>query len=344
MSGNRIYLVRGDAPQLTQTASDQASRPEAPASASERSVRPAPAGLQIEQTFVLEQPGGSLGRLQTRKSWMGLINVLIMLTMLLIVFLAKGEWSVSGFWQRSTSTDELTSPPRRPIDKVVVNRTEDAMPQLMIETPDAILGGHPARLGLKLQGRADQAIVVITGLARGMMLSKGSPAGIGAWQIPANDAVLRDAWIIPPAEFVGTVELVADLRLADGTTSSRRPVRFVWVALSPAIDAAAQQAGQQALPLPRQPIQAQRPFDPETIAAMVKRGRDLIASGDLAAARVVLQRAAEAGDADAAFALATTYDPVSLRKLKVYGLAPDAAKARIWYQQAKKFGSAEAPK
>lgn len=94
---------------------------------------------------------------------------------------------------------------------------------------------------------------------------------------------------------------------------------------------------------PLQPLQEQRPFDRETIAVMVKRGRDLIDSGDLAAARIVLERAAEAGNADAAWALATTYDPAILRKLKVYGLAPDAAKARIWYQQARKFGSRAAP-
>jgi TPR repeat protein len=87
----------------------------------------------------------------------------------------------------------------------------------------------------------------------------------------------------------------------------------------------------------------QRSFDRETIAVMVKRGSDLIDSGDLVAARIVLQRAAEAGSADAALALATTYDPAILRKLKVYGFAPDAAKARSWYEQARKFGSREAP-
>ena len=79
------------------------------------------------------------------------------------------------------------------------------------------------------------------------------------------------------------------------------------------------------------------------MAVMLKRGKDLIANGDIVAAQPVLQRAAEAGNADAALALATTYDPVVLRKLRVYGVAPDAEKARNWYQQAKRLGSAAAP-
>ena len=84
--------------------------------------------------------------------------------------------------------------------------------------------------------------------------------------------------------------------------------------------------------------------DREEIANLVKRGEDFIATGDLAAARLVLQRAAEADDAQAALALAATYDPFVLRELKVYGFSGDVATARAWYEKAKEFGSAEAPR
>jgi hypothetical protein len=84
-------------------------------------------------------------------------------------------------------------------------------------------------------------------------------------------------------------------------------------------------------------------LDPKEIASSLKRGNDLIASGDIAAARLVLRRAANAGDAHAAMALAGTYDPVVLEKLGVHGFVPDVAMARVWYEKAKKFGSAEAP-
>ena len=84
-------------------------------------------------------------------------------------------------------------------------------------------------------------------------------------------------------------------------------------------------------------------LDPNEIAASLRRGDDLIASGDLAAARLVLRRAANAGDAHAAMTLAGTYDPVILEKLGVHGFVPDVAMARVWYEKAKKFGSTEAP-
>jgi hypothetical protein len=86
-----------------------------------------------------------------------------------------------------------------------------------------------------------------------------------------------------------------------------------------------------------------RRLDPNEIASSLKRADELIASGDLAAARLVLRRAANAGDARAAMTLAGTYDPVILEKLGVHGFVPDVAMARAWYEKAKKFGSAEAP-
>jgi hypothetical protein len=85
-----------------------------------------------------------------------------------------------------------------------------------------------------------------------------------------------------------------------------------------------------------------RHIDPNEIASSIRRGNALIASGDLAAARLVLRRPAEAGDAHAAMALAETYDPAILKKLGVHGVVSDVAIARGWYEKAKKFGAAEA--
>jgi hypothetical protein len=84
----------------------------------------------------------------------------------------------------------------------------------------------------------------------------------------------------------------------------------------------------------RQPV-------PDEAAALLKRGEDFIRSGDLASARLVLQRAVRAGDVHAALALAGTFDPHLLAKLD-QGLAADVVMARFWYERAKQFGSAEA--
>jgi TPR repeat protein len=58
-------------------------------------------------------------------------------------------------------------------------------------------------------------------------------------------------------------------------------------------------------------------LDPEQIAGLLKRGGELIAAGDVSLARLVLKRAAEAGNASAALELGATYDPFLIKELTV---------------------------
>jgi hypothetical protein len=90
---------------------------------------------------------------------------------------------------------------------------------------------------------------------------------------------------------------------------------------------------------PSKPI---RTLAPDEIALLVKQGERFIATGDLATARGVFQRAAEAGSAYAALALGKTYDPLVLAKLGVIGMSADVEKARSWYRTAASLGSTEA--
>lgn len=85
-----------------------------------------------------------------------------------------------------------------------------------------------------------------------------------------------------------------------------------------------------------------RMLDPEEIKLLMKQGERLIAAGDVVAARTVLQRAAEAGNADAAIAIGATYDPHVLAKLGVVGVSADVEQARSWYQRAEILGSRDA--
>src|SRR5262249_14938556 len=93
---------------------------------------------------------------------------------------------------------------------------------------------------------------------------------------------------------------------------------------------------------PTPPAPAPRQLDREEIAFLLKRGKDLIANGDLAAARLVLQRAADANDVEATLALAATYDPFVLRELRIYSFPADAEMARVWYEKARELGSSAA--
>jgi len=80
--------------------------------------------------------------------------------------------------------------------------------------------------------------------------------------------------------------------------------------------------------------------DPPGIAFLLKTGAELMANADVAAARLMFQHAAEAGSAEAAFALAETYDPLVFKKLgRRDAVTLDVALAQSWYEKARNLGS-----
>ena len=84
------------------------------------------------------------------------------------------------------------------------------------------------------------------------------------------------------------------------------------------------------------------PMSHDEMSSLLMRGRALIAAGDIASARLILTRLAEAGSVDACLALAGTFDAAELAALHVVGVQPDSAKARAWYLKAAEQGSSEA--
>ena len=80
----------------------------------------------------------------------------------------------------------------------------------------------------------------------------------------------------------------------------------------------------------------------DEIGKLFKRGEEYMGQGRISAARPLFERAAEACDMKAAFALGATYDPIILKKLGATLLDPDVAVARAWYEQARELGLSEA--
>jgi septal ring factor EnvC (AmiA/AmiB activator) len=80
----------------------------------------------------------------------------------------------------------------------------------------------------------------------------------------------------------------------------------------------------------------------EELVRLVARASILLGRGDIGSARIVLERAAETGNAQASFALAETYDPLILRKWGVYGTRGDATRASDLYAKAQAGGIKEA--
>jgi hypothetical protein len=85
-----------------------------------------------------------------------------------------------------------------------------------------------------------------------------------------------------------------------------------------------------------------RRIDPEELSMLMKRAKDLLASGDIPPARLLLERAAGAQEPSAALLLAQTYDPQVLGTRDVRNINADLATARKWYQKAAQLGSADA--
>jgi hypothetical protein len=177
-----------------------------------------------------------------------------------------------------------------------------------------------ARLAISAADPGPNATVVIGGLAPGSVVSAGSEVAPNTWRLPVEG--LAGAFVTPPRGFVGVMDLTLELHLADNSMVDHKGLQLEW-------------AGRAVAARPQPP---QR--DAAEIAQMVRRGADLMSNGDVAAARLMYQRAAEAGEEKAAFALAETYDPLVLAK---GAIAPDVGLAQVWYGRAKELGSAVAP-
>jgi hypothetical protein len=91
-----------------------------------------------------------------------------------------------------------------------------------------------------------------------------------------------------------------------------------------------------------QRVRSERILSPDELDKLITRGEKFLEAGDVSAARLVLERAAEAHDARAALALGSTYDPNVLSRMGVVGVQPDSERARQWYERAAEFGSGEA--
>jgi hypothetical protein len=129
-------------------------------------------------------------------------------------------------WQQPTGDPtELTSPDSmKPATPPMQNGLES--PKLVVE-PTLGVPGEPVPIGLALRGRANDAVVILRGLVPGMELSAGSAVTGGTWQLSATD--LPYAWIAPPKDFVGSADLIAELRLSNEQIADRQPIHLQWM-------------------------------------------------------------------------------------------------------------------
>jgi hypothetical protein len=257
-----------------------------------------------------------------------------------LVFLAVASLAIplaaritrsTGFHGQSSAWSGFESPQSggqiQPLASASVEPAKSSLTQLVFDRAPPYRAGEAIPLGISVRG-SDDGLIIVRDLANGMTLSTGARLGDNSWWLSLSD--LLSVTIRPPPHFVGSSDVTVELRHANTLLSDRQTLHFEW------IDAPAAETGHR--------TRSMRHLSPEEIAALLRRGDLLISGGDFAAARLVLRRAAEAGDAAAALTLAETYDPAMLDKFKVHGFSADAVIARRWYEKANELGSADAPR
>jgi hypothetical protein len=108
-------------------------------------------------------------------------------------------------------------------------RDDLSVPHLIVPS-SRVLAGEPSPLGVAVEGRAEDAVVIIKGLMSGMELSRGSAVGDDAWQLPATD--LHSAWIAPPGGFAGSATVVVELRSSHDRLIDRQVIPLEWTTAS----------------------------------------------------------------------------------------------------------------
>jgi hypothetical protein len=251
-------------------------------------------------------------------------------------------------------------------------------PQLLVGGPTATLrANEPAALGLTVDGAPEGAQLLICGFATKSIISAGRSIDEKTWTLPASEA--GAALLIPPTGFVGVMKLDVVLLNLDKTIFDHKTLLLRWQSEEPvnpapptAISTADTQQSGPAVALPIAPVYVrgtvheaasvdveQRPSpspapqsfapsqptspvqDPSGIAEKLRVGVEEMANGDIVAARMMFHRAAQAPNADGAFALAETYDPIVLSRMNLRGggIKADVALARSWYEKARALGS-----
>jgi hypothetical protein len=189
------------------------------------------------------------------------------------------------------------------------------------------------------------SFIRLRGLPSSVSLTEGHLIAPGAWAIPLF--ALASLKAIVPAGVSGRADLTLQLVSIDGAILAEAQTALVVQA---AAVAPPEPPAKRAIP----PVAAVPPpaakAPPLTDDArqraerLVTTGERHFEQGNLAAARMFFQRAAEAGLASGAIKMGATYDPAELSRLDiaVVGATANLAEARRWYERARELGAPEA--
>jgi TPR repeat protein len=201
------------------------------------------------------------------------------------------------------------------------------------------------------------SFVRVRGLPPMAALSEGHSIAPGTWAVSL--AALPDLKIMLPAGSGGRSDIVVTLVAIDGAVLAEAKSTLavstgakadkgpaprdagpppVASMLRAGVPEAAERSAEPSPPV----TQPATPQDRERAVRLVRKGDEQLTEGNVAAARLFYERAADAGLAQGAMALAGTFDAAELARLGVRGIQPDTKEARRWYERARQLGASDA--
>ncbi len=224
---------------------------------------------------------------------------------------------------------QRASPIRDKADAAPKPSTATPSPSVRVATSVTAQAGQPAPFQIAVEPAfllGTASVVLMSGLPQGARLSRGKGLQNGTWSVAVGE--LSDLTLTPAAtDATGKFELVIELRSYDATLlATARTSLTIVPGPSPAAPAMADQT---------------RSSETDSLALLLE-GKRQLASGQVAAARLLLRRAADAGQGEAARLLGDTYDPAKLFALGVRGTNGDMEKAVYWYERADELGDPQA--
>ncbi len=234
---------------------------------------------------------------------------------------------------RAFEADDLTSPTsgsadEQGLDPADIPATEPVMPlpdmdaQATDNTIDARMASNLVAMAMAFAETALAMTAAETETMHGSVEPSPTPILIEEEPVPPEAAIsVVDPVPATPAFEPNQAPAPAEVssspnRIPDATEESSQP------ALAP-------------IPLAATPMRQARPAKVTAQSvALRRRGDELLRSGDIAAARLLFERAGRGGDIDAMMALARSYEAETLRQLGAVGLAPDPERARHWHRLA----------
>ncbi len=213
-----------------------------------------------------------------------------------------------------------------PAPETILPKRDIELPPVRLAVPATITGeaGKERAFAIAVDNSdalPARSIITIRGLVQGTSFSAGRPYGETEWSLRPDELAGLRVTLPPTAS--GQRALSVNVVAADGTTIASAGTR---------LDIA---------PDPKAAL-ISRPQDTAMIDELIAHGRKMVDVGYFPGARAYFQRAAEAGNADAAFSVGNTYDPAFIAQMGAQGIKPDVKQARIWYERAKALGNKDA--